>query len=61
MFTNVTWFEITFAPDAPLFCSSKGRLLATSYLRSVMKTSGQKANIQKRVHTHGLRHTSPLS
>ncbi len=49
--------EISFGSDAPLFCSSQGRLLATSYVRSLMTKTGQKAQIQKRVHTHGLRHT----
>lgn len=49
--------EVSFPPDAPLFCSSTGRLLCTSYVRTFLRAAGDRARIQKRVHSHGLRHT----
>lgn len=42
--------------DAPLFCSSTGRLLSHGYIRQMLYAAGGKARIQKRVHPHGLRH-----
>lgn len=49
--------EIPITNDAPLFCSSSGRMLWSSYVRQFMVKAGQKAGIHKRVHSHGLRHT----
>lgn len=46
---------------APLFCvfsqGSKGRELSSAYVREAFKEAAQRAEIEKRVHPHGLRHT----
>lgn len=44
-------------PSDPLFCSSRGKPLQTSYARSLMRRLGKEAGIEKRVHPHILRHT----
>ncbi len=40
-----------------LFCSHKGAKLLPSYVRTMLTRHGARAEIQKRVHAHGLRHT----
>jgi site-specific recombinase XerD len=39
-----------------LFCMLKGEALVDSYVRTLCKRLAAKANIEKRVHPHGLRH-----
>jgi integrase/recombinase XerD len=45
----------------PVFCVisgvNRGRQVSQSQVRAMMKRRGAKAGIQKRVHSHGLRHT----
>jgi len=40
-----------------VFSTLHGQPLQTSYVRALFKRLGRKANIAKRVHPHGLRHT----
>jgi len=40
-----------------LFCNLKGKRLLPSYCRALFARLAEKANIDKRVHPHGLRHT----
>lgn len=49
--------DMDVAEDAPLFCSSSGRLLGRGAIREMLYTARARARIQKRVHPHGLRHT----
>lgn len=42
---------------APVFCSLSGRSLSTAYIRRLLKRLGRQAQIERRVHAHGLRHT----
>jgi site-specific recombinase XerD len=48
-------------PDSKVFCTvvqpNLGRQLSGSYWREAIKRLGVKAGIEKRVHSHGLRHT----
>ncbi|HWY91087.1 MAG TPA: site-specific integrase [Solirubrobacteraceae bacterium] len=48
-------------PRAPVFCTittgNLGRPLGAAYWREAIKRLGVKAGIEKRVHSHGLRHT----
>ena len=48
-------------PGAPIFCTithgNLGRPLGHAYWREAIKRLGKKAGIEKRVHSHGLRHT----
>lgn len=41
----------------PLFCTSTGARVLTSYVRRILPQLGKRAGIEKRVHAHGLRHT----
>lgn len=41
----------------PVFCTLAGRPLSTAYVRALMKRLGRKANVAKRCHPHGLRHS----
>lgn len=41
----------------PIFCSLKGKELASSQVREMLPRRAKKAGIGKRVHAHGLRHT----
>ncbi len=41
----------------PIICTLKGEPLLQSYVRALMGRLGRKANIEKRVHFHGLRHS----
>lgn len=52
-------FRGEFCPPrgAPLFCSSRGKRLDSSYLRQRLPQIARRAGITKRVHAHGLRHT----
>ena len=40
-----------------LFCTLRGRPLATAYIRALLPRLAVRAGIDKRVHAHGLRHT----
>jgi site-specific recombinase XerD len=42
--------------DAPLFCTSTGRLLGPSSIRTFITRVGKEVGITKRVHPHGFRH-----
>jgi site-specific recombinase XerD len=42
---------------APLFCTLDGKALKPSYLRTLLPRLAGKADVEKRVHPHGLRHT----
>lgn len=42
---------------APVFCTLRGKLMKASYVRTLLPRLAQKADIEKRVHPHGLRHT----
>lgn len=41
----------------PLFCTLEGKPLKSSYVRTLLPRLARKADIEKRVHPHGLRHT----
>ena len=41
----------------PVFCTLNGKIVQSSYARSLLTRLGRKAGIEKRVHPHGLRHT----
>ena len=41
----------------PLFCTLQGKPLKSSYVRTLLPRLADKADIEKRVHPHGLRHT----
>lgn len=43
--------------QAPLFCTLKGTSLDTSYIRHLLPRLAARADLQKRVHAHALRHT----
>jgi integrase/recombinase XerD len=43
--------------NGPLFCTLDGGQLSDRYVRDLLKRLAAKANIDKRVHPHGLRHT----
>ncbi len=53
--------ELRVGPLAPLYCTlsgeTKGRRVKDSYVREALKDLARKAEIEKRVHPHGLRHT----
>ncbi len=55
------WLErrkkLTLRPGAPLFCTLLGKTLSQNYVRDMVKRLASKADIQKRVHPHGFRHT----
>lgn len=40
-----------------LFCTLQGKPMQQSYVRALLPRLGRKANVQKRCHAHGLRHT----
>lgn len=42
---------------APLFCTSRGTKVNSSYVRQLLPRLARKAGILKRVHPHGFRHT----
>ena len=42
---------------AVLFCTLRGKPLATAYMRALLPRLARRAGIEKRVHAHGLRHT----
>ncbi len=55
------WLETRHALDInghiPLFCTLQGKPLKPSYVRTLLPRLADKADIEKRVHPHGLRHT----
>jgi site-specific recombinase XerD len=42
---------------APVFCTLRGKPLASAYVRALLPRLARRAGIVKRVHAHGLRHT----
>ena len=42
---------------SPVFCTLKGEPIKTAYLRALLPRLGKLAGIDKRVHSHGLRHS----
>ncbi len=54
-----TWLErkARLGIGGPVFSTLRGEPMQTSYVRSLFKRLGRKANISKRVHPHGCRHT----
>lgn len=48
--------KLTPARSAPLLCTLAGGQINTSYVRHLMKRLARKAQIEKRVHYHQLRH-----
>jgi site-specific recombinase XerD len=40
-----------------IFCTLDGKPIKTAYVRALLPRLAAKANIEKRVHAHGLRHT----
>jgi len=42
---------------SPLFCTLRGDQIRSAYVRRLLPRLGRKADIAKRVHAHGLRHT----
>ncbi len=53
--------HVRLPPTAPVFCTISaprpGRPMHSAYVREAFKALGIKADIEKRVHPHGLRHT----
>jgi site-specific recombinase XerD len=49
--------ELHVTRGTTLFCTLKGAKLKPSYVRDMMKRLAERAEIHKRVHPHGLRHT----
>jgi site-specific recombinase XerD len=45
------------ASDTPVFCTRKGNPIPQSYIRALLPELARRANIYKRVHAHGFRHT----
>lgn len=43
--------------NAPLFCTLKGGRLDENYVRRMLRRMATRAEVEKRVHPHGLRHT----
>ena len=54
-----TWLECKrrLNISGPVFSTLRGEPLQTSYVRTLFKRLGRKANIAKRCHPHGLRHS----
>lgn len=46
-----------FGKREPVFCTLRGQLIKTSYVRALFPRLARKAGIEKRVHAHGLRHS----
>lgn len=42
--------------EAPLFCTTRGKQIDSSYIRHLLPRLAEAAGIEKRVHAHGLRH-----
>jgi integrase len=55
------WIEehrsLGWTPGDPLFCSTTGRPITQAYIRRRLPELARAAEIHKRVHAHGLRHT----
>lgn len=49
--------ELGISGHRPLFCTLAGQPLAAQYIRQLMARLGRRANIDRRVHAHALRHT----
>lgn len=54
-----TWLErkARLGIGGPVFSTLRGEPMQTSYVRSLFKRLGKRANIAKRCHAHGLRHS----
>jgi site-specific recombinase XerD len=42
---------------SPIFCTLQGEPIQTAYVRAMVPRLGKKAGIEKRCHSHGLRHS----
>jgi site-specific recombinase XerD len=55
------WIEhrrrLDLPPDAPLFCTLKGKRMSPTNVNRMFRRLAQGAGIEKRVHPHGFRHT----
>lgn len=49
--------NLGFGDSEPLFCTLRGTRMSSSYLRGLLPRLAKEADISKRVHPHGLRHT----
>ena len=49
--------ELGLGRRSRLFCSLQGKPLKTAYVRALLPRLARRAEIEKRVHAHGLRHT----
>src|SRR3990172_10313767 len=47
----------TFGPDSPLFCTRRGDKIQQSYVRAFLSRLARQADVRRRVHAHGFRHT----
>lgn len=51
------WLKVRGSRPGPLFCTEDGGRLGTNHWRRKIKSVARGAQIEKRVHCHGLRHT----
>ncbi len=52
------WMDVRSAgPGAPLICTTDGKKLNQSWVRTVLPRLGAAAGVDRRVHAHGFRHT----
>jgi site-specific recombinase XerD len=49
--------QLSFGAAVPLFCTLQGGPMKASHLKELLPRLARQADIQKRVHAHGLRHT----
>ena len=49
--------DLGISRPAPVFCTLKGGPMKDAYFRALFPRLARKAGIEKRVHTHGFRHT----
>lgn len=56
------WLNIRHCPDSTwVFCTRTGKPVDTSHMRRKVKMVGTRADIPRRVHVHGFRHTGAHS
>lgn len=53
--------KLNIGAKQPLFCTLQGAPIKTAYVRALLPRLAAKANIAKRVHAHGLRHTHAVA
>ena len=49
--------ELGINGNAPIFCTLKGKPIASAQVREMLPRRAKKAGVEKRCHAHGLRHT----